>query len=107
MSSGWRISQRFLNWLMLAVYVMLAACVPFDETFDYRYASLQSGYSPCIAITENQLSTLGGPRMAPDQTDIINLVTSQPSTATTQLHKPHKNDLLTTIETSLGPDHTI
>ena len=30
---------------MLAVYVMLAACVPIDETFDYHYAALQSGYS--------------------------------------------------------------
>ena len=42
MSFGWRVSQRFLNGLMLAVYVMLAACVPIDETFDYRYAALQS-----------------------------------------------------------------
>ena len=51
MSFGWRVSQRFLNGLMLAVYVMLAACVPIDETFDYRYAVLQSGYSPFIAAT--------------------------------------------------------
>jgi len=40
MSFGWRVSQRFLSWLMLAVYVMLVACVPIDETFDYRYAAL-------------------------------------------------------------------
>ena len=51
MSFGLRVSQRFLNGLMLAVYVMLAACVPIDETFDYRYAVLQSGYSPFIAAT--------------------------------------------------------
>ena len=53
MSFGWRVSQRFLNGLMLAVYVMLAACVPIDETFDYRYAALQSGYS-AIGATNTQ-----------------------------------------------------
>ena len=101
MSFGWRVSQRFLNGLMLAVYVMLAACVPIDETFDYRYAVLQSGYSPFIAATQNQPSTLDGSRIAPDQTDIINLAASQSSTAITQPDKPHKNDLLTKMEISL------
>ena len=103
MSFGWRVSQRFLNGLMLAVYVMLAACVPIDETFDYRYAALQSGYSPFIAATQNQPSTLDGSRIAPDQTDIINLAASQSSTAITQPDKPHKNDLLTKMEISLAP----
>ena len=86
---------------------MLAACVPIDETFDYRYAVLQSGYSPFIAATQNQPSTLDGSRIAPDQTDIANLAASQSSTAITQPDKPHKNDLLTAMEISLGTDHTI
>ena len=107
MSFGWRVSQRSLNGLMLAVYVMLAACVPIDETFDYRYAVLQSGYSPFIAATRDKPSTLDGSRIAPDQTDIINLAASQSSTAITQPDKPHKNDLLTAMEISLGTDHTI
>ena len=107
MSFGWRVSQRFLNGLMLAVYVMLAACVPIDETFDYRYAALQSGYSPFIAATQNQPSTLDSSRIAPDQTDIINLAASQSSTAITQSDKPHKNDLLTRMEISLGTNQTI
>ena len=55
MSSGWRVSQQFLNGLMLAVYVMLAV--------------------------------------------------SQSSTAITQPNNPHKNDLLTKMEISLGTDH--
>ena len=107
MSFGWLVSQRFLNGLMLAVDVMLTACVPIDETFDHRYAALQSGYSPFIAATQNQPSTLDGSRIAPDQTDLINLAASQSSTAITQPDKPHKNDLLTAMEISLGTDHTI
>ena len=71
MSFGRRVSQRFLNGLMLAVYVMLAACVPIVETFDYRYAAPQSGYSPFIAATQNQPPILDGSRIAPDQTNII------------------------------------
>ena len=107
MSSGWRISQRFLNSLMLAVYVMLTACVPIDETFDYRYAALQSEYSPFIATTQNQPSTSDGSRIAPGQTDIINLAASQSPTAISQPDKPHKNDLLTKMEISLGINQTI
>ena len=76
MSFGWLVSQRFLNGLMLAISVMLAAYVPIDETFDYRYATLQSGYSPFIATTQNQPSALDGSRLAPYQTDIINLAAS-------------------------------
>ena len=45
--------------------------------------------------------------MAQDQTDIINLAASQSSTAITQLDKPHKNDLMTKMEISLGTDQTI
>ena len=107
MSFGSRVSQRFLNGLRLAVYVMLAACVTIDETFDYRYAALQSGYSPFIAATQNQTSTLDGSRIAPDQTDITKLAASQSSTAITQPDKPHKNDLLTKMEISLGTYQTI
>ena len=86
---------------------MLAACVPIDETFDYRYATLQSGYSPFIATTQNQPSTIDGSRMASDQTDIRNLATSQSFTAITQPDKPHKNDLLAKMEISRGTDQTI
>ena len=35
------------------------------------------------------------------------MAASQSSTAITQPQKPHKNDLLTAMEISLGPDHTI
>ena len=97
---GWPVSQRFLNGLMLAVYVMLAACVPIQETFGYRHAVLQSGYSPFIAASQNQPSTLNRSRIAPDQTDIINLAASQSSTAITQPDKPHKNDLMTKMDIS-------
>ena len=104
MSFGWHVSQQFLNGLMLAVYVMLAARIPIDGTFDYRYAALQFGYNLFIAATLNQPSTLDGSRIAPDQTDIKNLAASQLSTAITQPDKPHKNDLLTKMEVSRGTD---
>ena len=107
MSFVWLVSQRFLNELMFAVCVMLAACVPMGGTFGYRYAALQSGYSPFIAAKQNQPSTIDGSRIAPDQTDITNVAASQSSTAITQPDKPHKNDLLTKMESSLGTDQTI
>ena len=69
---------------------MLVACVPIDETFGYSYAALQSGYSPFIASTQNQPSTIDGSGIAPDQTYIISLAASQSSTAITQPDKPHK-----------------
>jgi hypothetical protein len=68
---------------------------------------LQSGYSPFIAATENQPSTVDSSRIAPDQTDTVNLVASQSSTAIAQPDKPHKNDLMTKMEISQGTDQTI
>ena len=68
---------------------------------------LQSGYSPFIAATQNQPSTVDSSRTAPDQTDTVNLVASQSSTAITQPDKPHKNDLMTKMEISQGTDQTI
>ena len=70
MSFGRRVSQRFLNGLMLAVCVMLAACVQIDETFEYRYTEPQSKYSLFIAATQNQQSILDGLQIAPGQTNI-------------------------------------